>query len=121
MNKLILGLIAAATVGFAIGNKPLEVDNNSSAELFNKIDLTNIPVAESKVELISQTFQVKSNLDYCPRNTEGHGGVVTHIMRDFEVPQHCLEKDCGLGVYSKQQEDEVERCSYCGAIKPTNL
>lgn len=38
---------------------------------------------------------------------------------DTPVPLHCLEPTCGLGVYSKREnEDTIEQCSYCGAIKP---
>lgn len=127
-NKILLTLLAVNTLGLAIANKPHDVVLNA-AESNNKIELTNIPIAETiKPAVLDVTTVVpiprpKYNPNYCPRTEDGRATAEPTVIVDDSIPQHCLERNCGLGVYSKRagEPDGVERCSYCDAQRPVNL
>lgn len=127
-----LGLVVAATVGFAIGSNPLDTDRITSFEQLDKIELTNPNATELSVEpakhlalengtVIVPIPRPKTNPNYCPRDEEGRNIVENAPIIDDSIPQHCLEKNCGIGIYSKGKEDTIERCTYCGAAKPVSL
>lgn len=128
-NKILLTLLTATTVALAISGKPSEV-KLSPIENNNKIELTNIPILETGTVKCrccpypeTHVARPKYNPNYCPR-AEGTVAAVAEptVILDDTAPLHCLEKNCGLGVYSKHkgEPDEVERCSFCGASKPVN-
>lgn len=135
-NKILIGLLTATTVALAISGKPPEV-KLSPIENNNKIELTNIPIAETVTtkcrccpypethvaDAGTLTFRPKYNPNYCPRAEGFVAAAEPTVIVDDTTPLHCLEKNCGLGVYSKHkgEPDEVERCSFCGAQKPANL
>jgi hypothetical protein len=127
-NKILITLLAATTVTIAIANKPSQV-KLSPIENNNKIELTNIPIAETGTVKCrccpypeTHVARPKYNLNYCPRAEGTVAAAIEPTVIDDTVPLHCLEKNCGLGVYSKRkgEPDEVERCSFCGASKPVN-
>lgn len=56
--------------------------------------------------------------DSCTRNQTLPAVSTEQQTIDADIPLHCLEPNCGLGVYRKKENETVERCSYCEAIKP---
>jgi hypothetical protein len=55
----------------------------------------------------------KNNPNYCPRNETGIANNNTEF--NLEQPLHCLEPNCGLGVYRIAEGETVEKCSYCNS------
>ena len=69
--------------------------------------------------LIAPIPRPKNNPNYCPHN-EPYSAPSVYVV-DVNVPQHCVEINCGLGVYSARKDSDQERCSYCGSLKPADL
>ena len=78
--------------------------------------IENLVVAEF---LIAPIPRPKNNPNYCPHN-EPYSAPSVYVV-DVNVPQHCVEINCGLGVYSARKDSDQERCSYCGSLKPADL
>jgi hypothetical protein len=56
--------------------------------------------------------------DFCTRTQTVPMVSTEQQTINTDIPLHCLEPNCGLGVYRKKENETVERCSYCEAIKP---
>lgn len=75
----------------------------------------NIGAEDNKKQLIAKERTVDTRMDACPRI----GAALTPTeTQDPSSPQHCLELNCGLGVYSLHENETVEKCSYCGSPRP---
>ena len=72
--------------------------------------------------IIAPIPRPKNNPNYCPRS-EGYTTPTStvELVADYTAPLHCLEVNCGLGVYSLRKDSDKECCSFCGALKPANL
>ena len=89
--------------------------------------IENLVIASSTIALIQPAIaepivqpipRPKYNPNYCPRFEVNNTFVSTvESVADVNTPQHCLEPNCGLGVYSRHAGDDVERCSYCNAVR----
>ena len=99
-KAFIIPIIGLALVSFTIGAE------DKTNELNGKI----VPVVEHFPKFTQR-------MDSCPRNDIQNTVAVPTEMSDVPVPQHCLELNCGLGVYSKKENETVEKCTYCGAIR----
>lgn len=97
-KTLIISVVGLALVSFTIG----------AEDKTKKIS----PVVE---HLTPRPIQVG---EFCPRSGTQSTVTVLTETSDIPVPQHCLEPNCGLGVYSKHENETVEKCSYCGTVRP---
>lgn len=89
--------------------------------------IENLVISSSTVTLIQPAVhepvvypipRPKYNPNYCPRFEVNNTFTTTvESVADVNTPQHCLEPNCGLGVYSRHAGDDVERCSYCNAVR----
>ena len=122
----IFTLIAGATVASIIVGNTISSSADIAANAF--VPVASAPLVteqESKAITLESGAVIvpiprpRTNPEYCPRNEIP--GVASSHVTDAIAVQHCVEKDCGLGVYSQHKEDSVERCSYCGAVKPSDL
>jgi hypothetical protein len=80
---------------------------------------TPIPLLVEKSVIIVPIPRPSAISDMCTRNgfAPSLQPVVTATGEEVPNPQHCLQKDCGLGVYSMKEGETIERCSYCGASR----
>lgn len=99
-KTIIISVIGLALVSFTIGAE------DKTKELTGKI-----------VPAIEHIPKFTQRMDSCPRNDIQNTVAVATEMSDIPTPQHCLEPNCGLGVYSKQENETVEKCSYCSAVR----
>lgn len=72
--------------------------------------------------IIASMVQPKNNPNYCPR-AEPYSAITfnSESVADVAAPQHCVEPNCGLGVYSLRKDSDKECCSFCGALRPANI
>ena len=72
--------------------------------------------------IIASTFRSKNNPNFCPR-AEPYSVITStsESVADNTAPQHCIELNCGLGVYSLRKDSDKECCSFCGALRPANI
>lgn len=98
MNKLIITLLGLG----AIATFTMKADNPKK-------------IATPIVVSVATPISVGST---CPRNDVQTSTFKTVENVDVPIPLHCLEPNCGLGVYSRRENETVEKCSFCGAVKP---
>ena len=125
MTKIFTLIASAAVASIIVGNT-ISSNAGIATNAFVPVapELTTAEQESKAITLESGAVIVpiprpRNNPEYCPRN-EIPGTASSHVT-DAVAVQHCVEKDCGLGVYSQHKEDSVERCSYCGAVKPSDL
>lgn len=112
------GLLALAAIApsnfIEISNQELPVESNNLILLENN---NTLPPAAEKIE---EPQNIRHRPTECPRNFPS-GQTSSTSVADTGSPQHCLESNCGLGVYVLREDEVYERCSYCNALRPKDL
>jgi hypothetical protein len=93
---------------------PLVTLSNKPKELYSTQIEVLIPIPEPE---LAQTTNIPA---VCTRNGTIQALPVVDIV-DTPIPQHCVEPNCGLGVYTEHVNEVGQRCSFCGAARPVSL
>lgn len=105
MNKIFISTTIAAVIFVFSGNNSAE--DKSVPQ----------PLVIQPTPIIAPIPRPTRSIEVCPRNQPFAKQTEQEII-DGPIPLHCLQPNCGLGVYRKKENDTVERCSYCEAPKP---
>ena len=110
MKKIIIPFVAVVTA-FTL-NSIIGAEDNKTKYYIQ-------PSVVEASPIIVPIPRPNTKVETCPRNEPSSPLTNKVETIDTPIPQHCLELNCGLGVYSKQSENAEERCSFCGALRPT--
>ena len=119
MTKTIFTISGALVLAIAIPNQTPSNSNLIPVETNNLI----VPIevtgeTKSNTEVVHYSH---SRPTECPRNYPLGSFTTTQIESDQSSPQHCLESNCGLGVYVLRDDEVHQRCSYCNSVRPKDL